>query len=122
MEATAEWPALDPQTWKPRGQVAGGTPIAVTVEPLDDEHSLVLAFTRLAKDPGLRESLGDAGRAWWLANATPGHAAAAWRGILEEARVLPPPRRPADWPRHLDSDGSELARAVLAEHGMKTDI
>jgi len=123
MEATAEWPALDPQTWKTRGQIpSGAPPIAVTVEPLDDEHSTVRALMRLASDARLCGQLGSAAYAWWLANATPTHAASAWRRILEEASALSPPRRPADWPRHLDADGMELARTVLDEHGVDTDI
>jgi hypothetical protein len=122
MEATAEWPALDPQTWKPRGQIEGRAPIAVTVEPLDDEHSVVRALTRLASDARLCEELGRAAHAWWLANATPALAAAAWHRILEEASALSPPRKPADWPRHLDADGMEMTRTVLDEHGLDTDI
>ena len=61
--ATAEWPALDPQTWQPR---AFGTdaPIVVSLDPRDEEHSLVLAIQRLSKDAALRARLADAAHAW----------------------------------------------------------
>jgi len=83
---------------------------------------VVRALTRLASDARLREQLGRAAHAWWLANATPALAATAWHHILEEASALSPPRKPADWPRHLAADGMEMTRAVLDEHGLDTDI
>jgi glycosyltransferase involved in cell wall biosynthesis len=122
IEATAHWPALDPQTWRPRGLAATAAPIAVTIEPRDEEHSLMLAMRRLATDLPLREQLGHAAHTWWQANATPAHAAAAWNPILEEAGSLAPPLRPSDWPKHLGADGTELARAILNEFGLTSDI
>ena len=122
IEATAHWPALDPQTWRARGLAATAAPIAVTIEPRDEEHSLMLAMRRLATDPALREQLGRAGYSWWQAHATPAHAAAAWNPILQEAGSLTPPLRPSDWPKHLGADGTELARAILNEFGLTSDI
>ena len=61
--STAEWPALDPQTWQPRGFNADA-PIVVSIDPRDEEHSLVLAIQRLSNDPGLRARLADAAYAW----------------------------------------------------------
>ena len=60
---TAEWPALDPQTWRPRG-FTDDAPIVVSLDPRDEEHSLVLAIQRLAKDGALRERLASAAHAW----------------------------------------------------------
>ena len=117
-DATAEWPAVDPQTWRPRGIVSSGDPIAVTVDPRDEEHSLMLAIRRLAADAALREQLGAAARRWWAKNATPARAAAAWRAILDEAVSLSPPARPADWPTELTADGTSLARKILSEFGL----
>ena len=122
IDATAGWPALDPQTWRPRGLLAAGSPIAVTIDPRDEEHSLMLAMRRLASDAPLREQLGRAAHAWCQANATPAHAAAAWNQILEEAASLAPPPRPADWPKHLGADGTELARGIIGEFGLKTRL
>jgi hypothetical protein len=122
MEATAEWPAIDPQTWRPRGLSVKDAPIAVTIDPRDEEHSLMLAVRRLSSDSALREQLGRAGHAWWQKNATPAHAAAAWMQILQEAATLAPPPRPDDWPTQFGTDGTELARAILSEFGLATRI
>ena len=122
MEATAEWPAIDPQTWRPRGLSVKDAPIAVTIDPRDEEHSLMLAVRRLSSDTALREQLGRAGHAWWQQNATSAHAAAAWMPILQEAATLATPPRPDDWPTEFGADGTELARAILSEFGLTTDF
>jgi hypothetical protein len=122
MDATAEWPAVDPQTWQPRGLGVADAPIAVTIDPRDEEHSLMLAIRRLSSDASSREQLGMAAHAWWKAHATPAHAAATWTQILDEAVRLSPPARPDDWPPGFGADGSELARAILSEFGLTTDI
>jgi hypothetical protein len=120
-ERTARWPALDPQTWQPRG-LPGELPIVVSVDPRDEEHSLSLALRRLGEDEALRQALGTAARAWWQTHATVAHAADAWRKILREAATLAPPPRPADWPAHLTADGTERARQILDEFGTSVDF
>jgi hypothetical protein len=120
-ESTAGWPALDPQTWQPRGWT-GQPPIVVSIDPRDEEHSLALALRRLAADAQLRTSLGSAAHKWWQQHATLEHARQAWRSILAEAVTVTPPPRPPDWPRHLTADGTERAREVLAEFGATVDF
>ena len=123
MDAGAEWPAIDPQTWRPRGIAGNEAPIAVTIDPRDEEHSLVLAIRRLSSDAALRARLGEAAHAWWNAHATPAHAAAAWNQIVEEAVRLSPPPRPDDWPKQFADDGTGLAREILSEFALPpTDI
>ena len=61
--STAEWPALDPQTWRPRG-FSADAPIVISLDPRDEEHSLVLAIQRLSSDAVLRSQLADAAYAW----------------------------------------------------------
>jgi len=117
-EATAEWPAIDPQTWRPRGLAAAEAPVAVTVDPRDEEHSLMLAIRRLSADAALRRQLGRAARAWSEAHATPAQAASAWVAILQEAATLSSPPRPDDWPSQFLVDGTELARDIRAEFGL----
>jgi hypothetical protein len=95
----------------------------VTIDPRDEEHSLVLAIRRLSSDAPLRARLGKAAHAWWKTHATPAHAAAAWNQILEEAVRLAPPPRPDDWPKAFAQDGTELARGILSELDLPpTDI
>jgi hypothetical protein len=122
MEVTAGWPAIDPQTWRPRGLGETGAPVAVTIDPRDEEHSLMLAIRRLSSDVSLRQALGRAAHGWWQTHATPAHAAAAWVPILEEASTLTPPRRPDASNLRIDSDGTELARAILDEFGLRGDV
>ena len=119
--ATADWPTLDPQTWRPRGLTADA-PIAVSIDPRDEEHSLVLAIRRLSTDATLRARLGGCAHDWWRTHATPRHAAEDWERILAEAPPLRPPSRPADWPVHLAADGTERAREILGEFGVTVDF
>ena len=122
-ESTAVWHSLDPQTWQPRTIATGSAPpqppMAISIDPRDEEHSLVLALTRLASDGSLRSSLGDAARAWWAQHATVAHAVGAWRALLEDAVSMPAPPRPPGWPAHLDADGSGLASQILEEFGVR---
>jgi hypothetical protein len=120
-ESTAGCPALDPQTWQPRGWT-GQPPIVVSIDPRDEEHSLALALRRLATDTQLRESLGAAAHEWWRQHATLDHAVHAWRSILAEGVTVPPPPRPPNWPRHLTADGTERARELLGEIGATVDF
>ena len=122
MEATADWPAYDPQTWQPRDPLSSAPPVVISLDPRDEEHSLLLAMQRLAASAALRAELGAAGHAWWSAHAAPDRAADAWAALIDEAVSLAPPPLPADWPPHLRADGSDLARAILGQIGAETDI
>jgi glycosyltransferase involved in cell wall biosynthesis len=121
-EATAEWPAIDPQTWRPRGLAVADAPVAVTVDPRDEEHSLMLAIRKLSADAVLRDQLGRAAREWWEAHATPARAASAWAAILREATSLSLPPRPDDWPKQFLVDGTELARDIRSEFGLTSNV
>jgi hypothetical protein len=113
---TAGWAALDPQTWQPRGfGRESADPVAVSIDPRDEEHSLMLAMERLAAEPALRTAIGTAGRAWSDAHAQPAHATDAWRRILDGPGLPPSPPFPG-------ADGSEHLRATLAEFGVTVDL
>ena len=60
-ETTAIIPCLDPQTWQPRGVPPQPHAAAVSVDPRDEEHSLMLALARLGRDAALRSELGRGG-------------------------------------------------------------
>jgi hypothetical protein len=120
-EVTADWPSIDPQTWQPRG-LPISKPVVVSIDPRDEEHSLVLAIRRLAEDEPLRAQLGASAREWWGRHATARHAAARWLAVLDEAASLAPPARPSDWPPHLTADGTELAREILRDIGTSVDL
>jgi hypothetical protein len=102
VEATAGWPALDPQTWRPRGP---GTerPVVVSIDVRDEEHSLLLAIRRLADDATLRAQLGADARAWWEQHGTIEGAAREWERLIAAAVAAPqaPPATPSDGTAHL---------------------
>ena len=114
---TAGWPSLDPQTWTARGFGSASTaePVVISIDPRDEEHSLMLALKRLATDAALCASLGDAARAWWRGHATIAHAIEAWRRILSEPGLPPSPG-------FAGVDGTDHARGVLAEFGVRVDF
>jgi hypothetical protein len=113
-EATADWPALDPQTWRPRGPTSE-PPIAVSIDPRDEEHSLMLVMQRLAADAALRVRLGAAAHAWWRTHASVPESVARWRRVLEEAATVPAPV-------HAAADGTGRAREILDEIGVRVDL
>jgi hypothetical protein len=115
VEVTAGWPALDPQAWVPRG-FGRETPIAISLDPRDQEHSLMLALVRLAADPSLVRALADAGHTWWQAHARIDRSIAGWEVVLQEAVMLTPPSQ-----QEL-ADGSGRAREILAEMGVSVDF
>jgi hypothetical protein len=119
--ATAGWPAADPQTWTARG-AHDCEPIVISLDPRDEEHSLMLALRRLADDAAFRVRMGEAARAWSAPNGTAAQAAEAWERILVEAATLQPPPRPADWPAHLMADGTARARELMSEIGVGVDF
>ena len=113
-EATADWPALDPQTWRPRGPTSE-PPIAVSIDPRDEEHSLMLVMQRLAADAALRARLGAAAHAWWRTHASVPGSVARWQRVLEEAVTVPAPV-------HAAADGTGRAREILDEIGVRVDL
>jgi hypothetical protein len=120
--ATAGWPVLDPQNWQPRGRRAKTTPIAISLDPRDEAHSLGLALRRLADDAALRSALAEAGRAWWAAHATPAHAADAWADALATCIATPDPELPAGWPSHLRPDAAAPARRAARQLGVELAV
>ena len=119
--AAAAWPTLDPQTWQPRGY-GDGEPIAVSIDPRDEEHSLMLTMRRLAGDERLRAGLADAARAWARNHADLRLAAAAWREVLQAAIHTSPTVARSNFPAHLVEDGTAAARAILDQFGATVDL
>lgn len=120
---TASLPALDAQTWQPRDRgPAAPRPVAVSLDPRDQEHSLMLALRHLATDEPARRALGEAAAERWARLHEPSVAVRAFVPILEAAGRAPAPALPADWPAHFRADASTTARRILAEFGQTVDI
>ena len=97
LEHLSHLPTLDPRTWHlhappPAGHAARDA-VAIGIDILDEEHSLLLAMRRLASDPDLRERLGEAGRTHWSAAHTVERMADDYERALSRAATLasPPP-------------------------------
>jgi glycosyltransferase involved in cell wall biosynthesis len=111
-------PTLDPRSWTVLDAAPEKTvrsPIAVSIDVLDEDHSLTLALKRLIGDRTLRTRLGAAAAAHWRATHTVEHMAEDYERLLSapipsglatgQASELPP---------HLRRDGLEHARSLLA--------
>jgi len=121
---TVEVPSLDPRSWKLQHAPAIGEgapdghpvePICVSLDILDEDHSLRLAMRRLAQDAALRSQLGHQAHEYWLRHHTLDRMVSEYRSLIERALDTQPPVRPL--PRHLRPDGLEHARALAAEAG-----
>jgi len=120
-EAVAAWPTVDPQTWKARGYLNTNAPIAISIDPRDEEHSLMLAMRRLSLDGELRTRLGKAAEAWAGGHAAVAIVAPLWEAALAEAMRLPLPATHG-LPSHLLADATATARSVLREFGVTVDF
>ena len=79
----ADVPTLDPRSWTvvhAQPTLAPLEPVAVSIDILDEQHSLTLALKRLTTDAALRARLGAAARAHWAAGHTVDRMASAYDG------------------------------------------
>lgn len=121
-------PTLDPRGWAvqhastlPPDTEPTPAPVAVSVDILDEAHSLRLAITRLVRDPALRATLGRDARTYWRRHHTLDRMVEDYERLLPKAARCPMPA-PDDLPPHLLADGTTLARRVLAECGVADDF
>ena len=109
---TADVASLDPRTWTVNG---AGTPLCVAIDILDEDHSLWLAMRRLAADPDLRSSLGQAAREHWLREHSPDGMFEDYRRAIARAAASPAPL--VSLPDHLRDSGNALLRDLTAPFG-----
>ena len=112
-------PSLDPRTWQARDTRGRSVqaPVCVSVDILDEDHSLRLAMRRLAQDAELRERLGRTAQAWWRREHSLNAMADDYERLIAAAAARPGAAMPADAPRHLRDDGGGRLRALLAPFG-----
>jgi glycosyltransferase involved in cell wall biosynthesis len=125
----AHLPALDPRTWRPHAWPDANPRdhgvMTVAIDILDEEHSLRLALHRLAVDPALRASIGEAGYRYWQAEHTVARMAADYERVLALAATeplgqpLPGDVDPLSWAAELvEPFGKEVVASVAA---LRTD-
>ena len=108
-----EVPTLDPRGWRVLDTARSPRmPVAVSIDPLDEDHSLQLALERLVSDSHLRDRLGRAGQEWWSTHHQLEGMASGYEDAIHHALAAPVPS-PA-LPEHLLADGTSELR-VLAK-------
>ena len=125
---TVEVPSLDPRSWKPlyapqinedATEVRPVEPICVSLDILDEDHSLRLAMRRLAQDDALRAQLGRQARTYWQRHHTLDHMVRDYASLVERALEAPPPV--GKLPAHLRQEGIEHVLALTTEGGYAGD-
>lgn len=121
-------PTLDPRSWQvqyaqgPGEHEAGGTPApaAVSIDIIDELHSLRIAIRRLSKDVGLRAQLAEAGTALWRERFGFDQMVEGYLEAIQEAQTTPTTdARPSDLPAHLLDDRTTHVRSLLGSLGVK---
>ncbi len=115
-------PTLDPRSWTPLRVSAAADPVCVSIDLLDEDHSLHLAVSRLAEDLELRIRLGRRGHEYWRTHHSMNRMVEDYLRLLTAAATLPDPPVSLELPRHLRTNGTELARTLLAETGASVDF
>lgn len=120
---TVDVPTLDPRTSTILGAGSGARaePVAISIDILDEEHSLKLALRWLAQDPALRHELSQRGRAYWEQHHTIDLMVEDYRAALARAVTLPRPSLDR-LPVHLRADGTALVRRLCGELGVQVDF
>jgi glycosyltransferase involved in cell wall biosynthesis len=121
LEHMAEVPSVDPRTWRTWPEIAGGSPpCTVSIDIVDEDHSLRLALRRLATDVSFRTALGQAARRYWLANHALDVSLSDYRRAIARALAEPVPRPPL--PPHLLDNGSRTLAGVMSEFGLPSPL
>jgi glycosyltransferase involved in cell wall biosynthesis len=110
-------PTLDPRGWRPLDTVyPAREPVAVSIDIVDEDHSLQLALDGLIEQPARRERLGRAARAWWAAHHQLPAMADAYDRLLPLAAASPAP--PIALPPHLTDNATGHGRAIAEKMGV----
>jgi len=111
---TVDIPALDPRNWS---VLSGTAPVGVSIDILDEDHSLKLALRRLAADAKLRGALGEAARRLWAERFQLDRMAAGYQVAIGRALQAPfaDVKRRGNLPLHLRADGTEHTGSLVRE-------
>ena len=115
----ADVPTIDPRSRTvvhSRATLAPEAPVAISIDILDEVHSLVLALKALASDASLRQQLGSNSLQYWRAHHTVAHMVEDYERAIARTSALPAPV--VTLPAHLRSDGFEHARDLATSVGV----
>ena len=108
---TAGLPAFDPRSWTIQ---AGTAPVGVSIDILDEAHSLTLAMRRLVTDEKLRSVLGANARRLWAERFQLEAMAAGYLEAIERALRAATSRSPRE-PAVASPGGRDRARWIAGE-------
>jgi glycosyltransferase involved in cell wall biosynthesis len=116
----ADVPTIDPRSRTvvhARPTRGPHAPVAVSIDILDEVHSLVLALKALAADASLRQRLGANARDYWRAHHTVARMIEDYERAIARGAAAPAPA--VTLPAHLRSDGFEHARDLATGAGFR---
>ncbi len=111
-------PTLDARA--PRPGYASADPVAIAIDPLDEDEALLAAMRSLAGDAVLREKLGRAGHAYWSAHHTLDVMTGDYQRLIAQAAARSAPVV-TDLPGHFTEDHSQTVRTIADQFGMALD-
>ncbi len=112
-------PTLDPRNWGVLHTGGEERPVGVSVDILDEDHSLRLAMRRLSRDEALRSTLGTHATELWSTRFRLDQMSAAYGRVLTDVLERPVPELAArGLPPHLRSTGLEFAEDLLGDFPM----
>jgi glycosyltransferase involved in cell wall biosynthesis len=115
----ADVPTIDPRSRTvvhAQPTLASQAPVAVSIDILDEVHSLVLALKALASDASLRQRLGGNALEYWRAHHTVARMVDDYERAIARTSAAPAPV--VTLPAHLRSDGFEHARDLATSVGI----
>ena len=92
--------------------------MAVSIDILDEAHSLRLAMRRLAADATLRAQLGAAAAAYWVREHSMETMLDDYRAVIDRMMALPSRTQAAELPAHLTDRGDRRLEALLHPFGL----
>ena len=111
-------PTIDPRSR--RVSPPWAEPVAIAVDLLDEDESLLHAMRALAEDPLLRDSLGRAGHAYWQTHHSIDVMVRDYDALIPRAAAHPVPVV-TDLPSHFTDDYATVARRITEQLGFRLD-
>ena len=114
-------PACDSYSWTTLGN-DDAEAVAVWIDLLDEEASLVSAMQRLAQDKDLRLSMGEKARAYWERQHSGGAAVSDYGAAFRRALSLSLPMELVNLPEHFRSNGTKQGMDVSRQFDISIDV
>lgn len=95
--------------------------VALRVDLIDEERTLLAAMRQLLDDPPARERIARAGHAFWAERHTLDAMADDYKRVLPEAIASAQPEV-TDLPTHFTADYSGLAKEIVRKFGVDVDL